>query len=164
MASLVCSCVWHASSGRHVFAVITKYASRMSFPWCFRVLHKLTIILIKCEVQFCCCLFWQQEDWEEGYRLAASMNFRWPQCVPTNLRTLVPNASNEGIQIMRDMLMWNPHKRPTAAQVCWWPWDRPKLVMLAWDISEIFGYVKSLITCVRVEMWDSWGYVNSRVR
>ena len=47
-----------------------------------------------------------------------SMNFRWPQCVPTNLKTLIPNASNEAIQLMKDMLLWNPNKRPTAAQVC----------------------------------------------
>ena len=46
-----------------------------------------------------------------------SMNFRWPQCVPTNLKTLIPNASNEAIQLMKDMLLWNPNKRPTAAQV-----------------------------------------------
>ena len=62
-------------------------------------------------------IFLHQEDWEEGFRLAAAMNFRWPQCVATNLKTLIPNASNEGIQVLRDMLAWNPHKRPTAAQV-----------------------------------------------
>ncbi|XP_076440775.1 serine/threonine-protein kinase dyf-5-like isoform X1 [Babylonia areolata] len=58
----------------------------------------------------------KKEDWEEGFRLAAAMNFRWPQCVATNLRSLIPNASSEGIQVMRDMMAWNPHKRPTAAQ------------------------------------------------
>lgn len=58
----------------------------------------------------------KKEDWEEGFRLAAAMNFRWPTCVATNLKTLIPNASNEGIQIIRDMLSWNPHKRPTAQQ------------------------------------------------
>ncbi|KAK7100797.1 serine/threonine-protein kinase ICK-like isoform X3 [Littorina saxatilis] len=58
----------------------------------------------------------KKEDWEEGFRLAAAMNFRWPQCMPVNLKTLIPNASNEGIQLMRDLMAWNPHKRPTAAQ------------------------------------------------
>lgn len=62
-------------------------------------------------------MFGFQEEWEEGYRLAASMNFRWPQCVATNLKTLIPNASNDGIQLMKDMLNWNPHKRPSAVQV-----------------------------------------------
>lgn len=46
------------------------------------------------------------------------MNFRWPQCVPNNLKTLIPNASSEAIQLMRDMLQWDPKKRPTASQVC----------------------------------------------
>ena len=45
------------------------------------------------------------------------MNFRWPQCVATNLKSIIPNASSEGIQVMKDMMMWNPHKRPTAQQV-----------------------------------------------
>eukprot|EP00063_Salmo_salar_P068406 XP_014043241.1 PREDICTED: serine/threonine-protein kinase MAK-like isoform X7 [Salmo salar] len=55
-------------------------------------------------------------DWPEGYNLAASMNFRFPKCVPTSLRLLVPNASNEALVLMRDMLQWDPQKRPTAVQ------------------------------------------------
>lgn len=58
-----------------------------------------------------------QNDWPEGYQLSASMNFRWPQCVPNNLKTLIPNASSEAVQLMRDMLQWDPKKRPTATQV-----------------------------------------------
>uniref|UniRef100_A0A4W3IUT0 non-specific serine/threonine protein kinase n=1 Tax=Callorhinchus milii TaxID=7868 RepID=A0A4W3IUT0_CALMI len=55
-------------------------------------------------------------DWTEGYQLAGAMNFRFPQCVPTNLKTLIPNASNEATQVMKDMLQWDPKKRPTATQ------------------------------------------------
>ncbi|MBZ3886297.1 Serine/threonine-protein kinase MAK [Sciurus carolinensis] len=55
-------------------------------------------------------------DWPEGYQLASSMNFRFPQCVPINLKTLIPNASNEAIQLMTEMLNWDPKKRPTASQ------------------------------------------------
>ncbi|KAM4770728.1 serine/threonine-protein kinase ICK [Rhinophrynus dorsalis] len=58
----------------------------------------------------------KKTDWPEGYQLAGTMNFRWPQCVPNNLKTLIPNASSDGIQIMRDMLQWDPKKRPTASQ------------------------------------------------
>ncbi|XP_043920046.1 serine/threonine-protein kinase ICK [Protopterus annectens] len=58
----------------------------------------------------------KKNDWIEGYSLAASMNFRWPQCVPSNLKTLIPNASNEAIQVMRDLLQWDPRKRPSASQ------------------------------------------------
>ncbi|XP_041356971.1 serine/threonine-protein kinase ICK-like [Gigantopelta aegis] len=63
----------------------------------------------------------KKEEWEEGHRLASMMNFRWPQCVPTNLKTLIPNASHEGLQVMRDMLMWNPQKRPGAGQCLRYP-------------------------------------------
>ncbi|KFO33786.1 serine/threonine-protein kinase MAK isoform X4 [Fukomys damarensis] len=58
----------------------------------------------------------KKSDWPEGYQLASSMNFRFPQCVPINLKTLVPNASNEAIHLMAEMLNWDPKKRPTASQ------------------------------------------------
>ncbi|XP_019489459.1 PREDICTED: serine/threonine-protein kinase MAK, partial [Hipposideros armiger] len=58
----------------------------------------------------------KQSDWPEGYQLASLMNFRFPQCVPINLKTLIPNASNEAIQLMTEMLNWDPKKRPTASQ------------------------------------------------
>lgn len=58
-----------------------------------------------------------QMDWPEGYNLAASMNFRFPKFVPTSLQSLIPNASNEAIALMKNMLQWDPEKRPSAAQV-----------------------------------------------
>ncbi|KAL1784693.1 serine serine/threonine-protein kinase MAK isoform X1 [Sigmodon hispidus] len=58
----------------------------------------------------------KKSDWPEGYQLASSMNFRFPQCIPINLKTLIPNASNEAIQLMTEMLSWDPKKRPTASQ------------------------------------------------
>ncbi|XP_066459888.1 serine/threonine-protein kinase ICK isoform X2 [Eleutherodactylus coqui] len=58
----------------------------------------------------------KKNDWPEGYQLASAMTFRWPQCVPNNLKSLIPNASSDGIQIMRDMLQWDPKKRPTASK------------------------------------------------
>ncbi|XP_053467390.1 serine/threonine-protein kinase MAK isoform X4 [Ictalurus furcatus] len=59
----------------------------------------------------------KKTDWLEGHQLAAAMNFRFPQCVPTPLKTLIPNASNEALTLMKDLLYWNPKKRPTAVQV-----------------------------------------------
>lgn len=59
----------------------------------------------------------ERKDWEDGYRLAASMNFHWPQCVATNLKTAVSNASNDGLTVMTDLMKWNPKERPTATQV-----------------------------------------------
>ncbi|XP_016152083.1 PREDICTED: serine/threonine-protein kinase MAK [Ficedula albicollis] len=64
----------------------------------------------------------KRSDWTEGYHLASAMNFRFPQCVPISLKTLIPNASNEAIQLMSDMLNWNPKKRPTASQALKYPY------------------------------------------
>ncbi|XP_058232457.1 serine/threonine-protein kinase MAK isoform X4 [Hemibagrus wyckioides] len=58
----------------------------------------------------------KKTDWLEGHQLAAAMNFRFPQCVPTPLKTLIPNASNEALTLMKDLLHWEPKKRPTAVQ------------------------------------------------
>ncbi|XP_049621071.1 serine/threonine-protein kinase MAK [Suncus etruscus] len=58
----------------------------------------------------------KKSDWPEGYQLASLMDFRFPQCIPINLKTLIPNASNEAIQLMMEMLNWDPKKRPTASQ------------------------------------------------
>lgn len=58
-----------------------------------------------------------QEEWPEGYKLAAAMNFRFPQCVPTPLQSIMPMASEDAIILMRDMMLWNPEKRPSALQV-----------------------------------------------
>lgn len=64
----------------------------------------------------------KKNNWSEGYQLATTMNFRWPQCVPNNLKTLIPNASGEAIQLMRDMLQWDPKKRPTPIQALRYPY------------------------------------------
>ncbi|XP_043960777.1 serine/threonine-protein kinase MAK isoform X10 [Gambusia affinis] len=61
-------------------------------------------------------------DWPEGYHLASAMNFRFPQCVPTHLKTLIPNASKEAIALMQDFLQWDPKKRPTAVQALRYPY------------------------------------------
>ncbi|XP_030603462.1 serine/threonine-protein kinase ICK isoform X2 [Archocentrus centrarchus] len=58
----------------------------------------------------------KKNDWPEAYQLASAMNFRWPQCVPSNLKTLIPNASPEAIHLMTDLLQWDPKKRPASAQ------------------------------------------------
>ncbi|TNN19068.1 Serine/threonine-protein kinase MAK, partial [Schistosoma japonicum] len=55
-------------------------------------------------------------DWSEGYQLASAMNFKFPQCSPVSLHTLIPNANHEGIQLILDLISWNPKHRPTARE------------------------------------------------
>lgn len=55
-------------------------------------------------------------DWPEGHQLAAAMNFKFPNFSRTSLSILIPNASQEAVMLMEDMLQWNPMKRPTAQQ------------------------------------------------
>ncbi|XP_046883946.1 serine/threonine-protein kinase MAK-like [Hypomesus transpacificus] len=64
----------------------------------------------------------KKSDWPEGSNLAASKNFRFPQCVPTSLSALIPNASHDALALMKDMLQWDPQKRPTAVQALRYPY------------------------------------------
>ena len=50
----------------------------------------------------------------EGYQLSSAMDFHWPQKVPSNLKTLIPNASSKAVQLLRDKLQRDPKKQPTA--------------------------------------------------
>ncbi|CBY30802.1 unnamed protein product [Oikopleura dioica] len=54
--------------------------------------------------------------WPEGHTLAANMNFRFPQCVATDFPKVLSQASREAIQLMSDLMLWNPKKRPTATE------------------------------------------------
>ncbi|XP_077439491.1 serine/threonine-protein kinase MAK-like isoform X2 [Vanacampus margaritifer] len=64
----------------------------------------------------------KKADWPEGHILASSMNFRFPKCVPTCLSSLIPNASDDAIALIKDMLQWDPKKRPNAAQALRYPY------------------------------------------
>ena len=63
-----------------------------------------------------------KRDWPEGHKLAAAMNFKFPQFSATPLATLIPSASKEAIGLMEDMLRWAPVKRPSAQQALRYPY------------------------------------------
>jgi protein kinase len=58
----------------------------------------------------------KQSDWQEGYRLAHTIGFRFPQFVPTPVETIIRHASVEACQIMTNLMSWDPNKRMTATQ------------------------------------------------
>lgn len=63
-----------------------------------------------------------QQNWPEGLKLASKMNFSFPKYVPTPFQQIVSNASKEAIQLMKDMLDYDPKKRPTAAEALQYPY------------------------------------------
>ena len=56
------------------------------------------------------------KTWPTGIKLAAQMNFRFPQFVPTPLASLIPGCGPEAVKLMQDMMHFDPQKRPTASQ------------------------------------------------
>ncbi|CAD1473142.1 unnamed protein product, partial [Heterotrigona itama] len=73
----------------------------------------------------------EKDDWPEGYQLAAAMNFKFPNFSRTSLSILIPNASQEAVILMEDMLQWNPIKRPTAQQSLRYPYfqaNMPRII------------------------------------
>merc|ERR1711897_79301 len=62
-----------------------------------------------------------RQTWPEGMKLAAKMNFRFPQFSPTPLSQLIPQASPEAIKLMEDTMRYNPSKRPTCSQCLQYP-------------------------------------------
>ncbi|XP_053672874.1 uncharacterized protein LOC128723183 [Anopheles nili] len=63
-----------------------------------------------------------KSDWVEGHKLASTIQFRFPECPKIPLATLVTRASAAGIQLLEDLLRWEPEKRPTAQQSLKYPY------------------------------------------
>uniref|UniRef100_A0A182PTL2 non-specific serine/threonine protein kinase n=1 Tax=Anopheles epiroticus TaxID=199890 RepID=A0A182PTL2_9DIPT len=63
-----------------------------------------------------------KSDWPDGHKLAATIQFRFPECPKIPLATLVTRASTSGIQLLEDLLLWEPEKRPTAQQSMKYPY------------------------------------------
>lgn len=65
-----------------------------------------------------------QNTWPEGIKLAQKMNIKLPGFVKTEFGSLFSstNASREAIQLMKDLLTYDPGKRPTANQALQYPY------------------------------------------
>lgn len=53
--------------------------------------------------------------WPEGLKLGIKIGYQFPSFVETPLASLIPNASNEAIDLMTAMLKFDPQKRITSA-------------------------------------------------
>ncbi|KAG5503002.1 hypothetical protein JIQ42_06965 [Leishmania sp. Namibia] len=55
-------------------------------------------------------------EWDEGYQLARRLNMRFPTVAPTPLRQILTTAPPAAVDLMEQMLRFNPAERPTATQ------------------------------------------------
>ncbi|KAK8883753.1 hypothetical protein M9Y10_042852 [Tritrichomonas musculus] len=57
-----------------------------------------------------------QQNWPDFGRLVSKTLYRFPPTAPTSLSSMMPNASSEAIDLMQQMLLYDPAKRPSATQ------------------------------------------------
>lgn len=65
-----------------------------------------------------------QSEWYEGIVLAENIQFRFPECpkiLPNSWHLIVPRGTQNGIQLMTDLLKWNPDQRPNSLQSMKYP-------------------------------------------
>ncbi|XP_017858794.1 PREDICTED: probable serine/threonine-protein kinase DDB_G0268078 [Drosophila arizonae] len=63
-----------------------------------------------------------KSDWPDGYRLAAMIHFRYPDCIKVPLSSVVSRCSQNGLDLLEDLLAYDPEKRPTAQQSLKYPY------------------------------------------
>eukprot|EP01062_Namystynia_karyoxenos_P078193 TRINITY_DN800_c0_g2_i1.p1 TRINITY_DN800_c0_g2~~TRINITY_DN800_c0_g2_i1.p1 ORF type:complete len:330 (+),score=116.92 TRINITY_DN800_c0_g2_i1:87-992(+) len=69
------------------------------------------------------------QSWPEGMRLAGGAGYQWPQFSPVPLTQLIPNARDPAahdIQVLEQLLQWDPNKRPTAHEALQYPFFHPQ--------------------------------------
>ncbi|XP_055851599.1 cyclin-dependent kinase-like 2 isoform X2 [Episyrphus balteatus] len=63
-----------------------------------------------------------KNDWPDGHRLAATIHFRFPDCVKVPLNNIITRVSSSGLQLLEDFLFYDPERRPTAQQSIKYPY------------------------------------------
>ncbi|KAG9391095.1 hypothetical protein J8273_7369 [Carpediemonas membranifera] len=70
-------------------------------------------------------------NWEEGFRLATKMNFRFPTADAADMKRVLGGASDDAVDLIEKMLSFNPLSRPTAAQALQHPFFTKHAASLA---------------------------------
>ncbi|KAI9350906.1 kinase-like domain-containing protein [Obelidium mucronatum] len=60
--------------------------------------------------------------WPQGIKLASAMGFKFPSINPVPLEDLIPNGCTEVLQLVADMLLYDPARRPTAGEALAHSW------------------------------------------
>ena len=55
--------------------------------------------------------------WPEGIQQANCIGFKFPNNNKVELENIIPNASEDAIDLMKQMIRWDPNKRATAANL-----------------------------------------------
>ncbi|XP_031345010.1 serine/threonine-protein kinase MAK isoform X2 [Photinus pyralis] len=56
----------------------------------------------------------EKKHWPEGYQLAGAVGFKFPHFQSTPIVSVVPQASEVGVNLIEILLDWNPARRPSA--------------------------------------------------
>ena len=81
------------------------------------------------------------EIWLEGIQQANLIGIKFPNNSGTDLSNIIPNASPKAIDLMKQMLQWDPNKRPAAANLLLHPFfnnDNENYSNINIDISKFF--------------------------
>eukprot|EP01132_Coremiostelium_polycephalum_P001438 gene1438-1813_t len=106
-------------------------------------------------------------SWSDGIRLANSQNFKFPNMAPSSLSSLLPNANSDAIELLTELLKYDPVKRPsasTALQHRYFNVSIPTSILLRYNYSELAknsllknGYLDNLngLTCSPIDKKSS---------
>jgi len=67
--------------------------------------------------RICAVLGRPSPSWGEGYQRAINIGFVFPKFVPVDLNSVVTGASNEALDVIKRMLVWEPEMRPSAEEL-----------------------------------------------
>eukprot|EP00669_Euglena_mutabilis_P006631 TRINITY_DN2171_c0_g1_i1.p1 TRINITY_DN2171_c0_g1~~TRINITY_DN2171_c0_g1_i1.p1 ORF type:complete len:388 (-),score=109.55 TRINITY_DN2171_c0_g1_i1:122-1261(-) len=62
------------------------------------------------------------QSWTESGKLATNMGVKFPQFSPTPLSSLIPACCAEGLQLLGDLLRYEPSRRPRADEAMTYPY------------------------------------------
>ena len=77
--------------------------------------------------------------WPEGMQQAKKYEIKFPNCPGTSLSQIIPSASKEAIELMYQMINWDPNKRATANNLLNHPFFSNYSISNRFNTPEISG-------------------------
>ena len=77
--------------------------------------------------------------WPEGMQQAKKYEIKFPNCPGTSLSKIIPSASKEAIELMYQMINWDPNKRATANNLLNHPFFSNYTISNRFNTPEISG-------------------------